>query len=221
MEINSATNNISQSAGANNSTSAAASAIAADFETFLTLLTTQMKNQDPLKPLESTDFIAQLATFSGVEQQVRTNTSLEEIQALLGGSSSAGLANWIGVQVQVLKDPQFDGAPIDVFIAPAAEADRAELVVYNEAGEEVQRLSVPLRTDVLAWAGVDADGEPLANGTYKLELESYLNDELVESHQAPIYDEIKEARLDGSVTLLVLADGSVLLADQVTAIRGK
>jgi flagellar basal-body rod modification protein FlgD len=220
MELAAITTDTVQSAAAN-TTAAATAAGAADFETFLTLLTTQMKNQDPLKPLESTDFVAQLASFSAVEQQIRTNTALSDIQSLLGGSSSAGLATWIGTQVQVLKNPQYEGAPVDVFIAPAAQADRAELVVYNDDGEEVQRLSVPVRTDVVQWDGLDDDGIPLADGNYSLSLESFENNELLESHQAPIYAEVKEARLDAGVTLLVLNDGSVLLADQVTAIRGK
>ncbi len=207
-------------ANRNNGASAAAVSAAADFETFLTLLTAQMKNQDPLKPLDSTDFVAQLASFSAVEQQVRTNDALTKIQELLGGPSATGLASWIGMQVQVLKDPEFVGTPIDVFIAPAANADRAELVVRNEAGEEVQRIPVPLKTDVTSWTGITEDGTPLADGTYQLSVESFQNGELIDDHPAPIYDEVKEARIDGDVILLVLGDGSVLLADQVAAIRG-
>ena len=52
---------------------------------FLTLLTTQIENQDPLEPLDSTGFVEQLATFSALEQQVQSNTYLEEILAALRG----------------------------------------------------------------------------------------------------------------------------------------
>jgi flagellar basal-body rod modification protein FlgD len=61
--------------------------ITADFQTFLQLLTTQLKNQDPLNPMESTEYATQLATFSGVEQQVRTNELLESL--------SSGYATWV------------------------------------------------------------------------------------------------------------------------------
>lgn len=202
------------------SASASAAAATADYETFLTLLTAQLKNQDPLKPLESTEFVAQLASFSAVEQQVRTNDALTAIQDLLGGSSPSGLASWIGAHVQVLKDPDFSGSPIDVMIAPAADAKRAELVVQDTNGNEIQRLSVPLKTDVISWAGVGEDGTPLANGTYQLLLESFNDEELIDSHQAPIYEEVREARLEHGSTLLILRDGSALPSDQVTAIRG-
>jgi flagellar hook assembly protein FlgD len=55
----------------------------ADFSTFLTLLTAQIKNQDPLAPLDSTQFVEQLATFSNLELQAKGNQSLERITALL------------------------------------------------------------------------------------------------------------------------------------------
>ncbi len=50
-----------------------------DYQTFLRLLVTQMKNQDPTKPMESTEYVAQLANFSNVEQAVRTNAKLDQI----------------------------------------------------------------------------------------------------------------------------------------------
>ena len=52
---------------------------AVDYESFLKLLVAEMKNQDPTKPMESTDFVAQLATFSQVEQSVQSNTKLDQI----------------------------------------------------------------------------------------------------------------------------------------------
>jgi flagellar basal-body rod modification protein FlgD len=52
---------------------------AVDYESFLKLLVAEMKNQDPTKPMESTDFVAQLATFSQVEQTVQSNTKLDQI----------------------------------------------------------------------------------------------------------------------------------------------
>lgn len=53
------------------------------FDTFLTLLTAQIKNQDPLAPVDSTQFVDQLATFSGLELQAKANQSLDRITQLL------------------------------------------------------------------------------------------------------------------------------------------
>ena len=74
-------------------------ALASNFETFLTLLTTQMKNQDPLSPLDSNEFTAQLTQMAGVEQQLLTNDLLT---SLLAAQSAGGLdnaSNYIGKQV--------------------------------------------------------------------------------------------------------------------------
>ena len=67
-----------------------------DYDAFLTLLVAEMKNQDPTKPMESTDFIAQLATFSNVEQAVQTN---EKLDALLTASALAN-ADVIGRSIE-------------------------------------------------------------------------------------------------------------------------
>ena len=62
----------------------ATSTLSGDFNTFLKLLTTQLENQDPLQPMDSTEFIAQLASFSSVEQQIGTNTRLDEMLSVDG-----------------------------------------------------------------------------------------------------------------------------------------
>lgn len=95
------------------------------------------------------------------------------------------------------------------------------MVVRNQAGEEVQRIVLPLKTDVVSWDGTLEDGTIVSDGTYQISIESFLSGDLIDARQAPIYDEVKEARIDGDVTLLVLDDGSVLLADQVVALRGQ
>ncbi len=193
--------------------------VSSDFKTFLTLLTTQLKNQDPLKPLDSTEFVAQLANFSAVEQQVKTNDVLTQIQALLGGGNGSSLSTWIGSEVRVLKDAQFDGTPIEVYVAPSAQADQAQMVVRNAVGEVVQTLPLSLENDVYHWAGVAPDGTLLAKGTYALSVESLKNGELLDSHQASIYAEVREARLEAGSVVLMFEDGTKMLADDVAAVR--
>lgn len=202
-----------------NKADSSAAAASSDFETFLTLLTTQLRNQDPQKPMESTEFVAQLASFSAVEQQVRTNDTLAEIQGLLGGRSAQGLSSWIGAEVRAETDIAFGGTPVDVFIAPAEGADSARLVVRDATGNVVQRLAVPAERAILPWAGVGEDGTPLAPGLYGLTLESLKDGETLASRPVPVYDRVIEARLDGESVKLVLARGAEIGADRVSAIR--
>ncbi|KXF76007.1 flagellar basal body rod modification protein [Paramesorhizobium deserti] len=74
-------------------TSSAASAATADYNSFLKLLVAQMKNQDPTQPMDSTQYVSQLATFSNVEQAVQMNSKLEK---LLGNSALSQADGLIG-----------------------------------------------------------------------------------------------------------------------------
>jgi len=193
--------------------------VSSDFTTFLKLLTAQLRNQDPLKPLDSTEFVAQLANFSSVEQQVKTNDALATIQQLLGGSNASGLASWVGTEVRVLKPVDFSGSPVEIYAAPHSAADSARLLVKNAAGETVQTLDLPLGEDVFEWAGVDSNGAPFTEGKYSFVVESYKDGSILETHPGSIYDEVREARLEAGRIVLVFADGTLMLADDVSAIR--
>jgi flagellar basal-body rod modification protein FlgD len=72
-----------------------------DYDTFLRLLVAQMKNQDPTKPMESTEYIAQLATFSNVEQLISSNKKLDQ---LVAESRMAQGASLVGLRVTSLEN---------------------------------------------------------------------------------------------------------------------
>ncbi|HZZ11369.1 MAG TPA: flagellar hook capping FlgD N-terminal domain-containing protein, partial [Paraburkholderia sp.] len=84
-------------AGAGQST--ASQQLAGNFDTFLTLLTTQLQNQDPLSPMDSTQFTQQLVAFSGVEQQINTNNNLQSLIALNQSQQAASAVSYIGHSV--------------------------------------------------------------------------------------------------------------------------
>src|SRR5690242_5441077 len=70
--------------------------LSSNFDTFLTLLTTQLKNQDPLAPMDSNQFTQQLVQFSQVEQQINSNKNLESLIALTKGRSAADAVSYLG-----------------------------------------------------------------------------------------------------------------------------
>ncbi len=72
-------------------TTGAKSRAQVDYDAFLQLLIAQMKNQDPTQPMESTEYIAQLAAFSNVEQAVQTNAKLNSLMAALSLSQADGV----------------------------------------------------------------------------------------------------------------------------------
>lgn len=196
-----------------------ASALSSDFETFLLMLTTQMQNQDPLNPIESQDFAVQLATFSGVEQQVRTNQLLESLASGLGMSGMSQLAGWVGMEARVDAPAAFDGTPVTLAPDPAPAAEAALLVVRDEFGREVSQEQVPLGVETMEWVGIDATGAPLPSGLYTFELRSLTAGEVTDTSPVEHYALVNEARQDADGIQIVLKSGSSVAASDVTALR--
>ena len=194
-------------------------AVTGDFQTFLTLLTTQMRNQDPLKPMDSTEFVAQLASFSAVEQQVRGNERLQGILDVLSGGTSAGLAQWIGREVRVAAAADFEGAPVEVGVTPAEGADKAVLVVRNDFGSVVARLPVEAGASEVTWDGRDDMGDSVAHGSYGFTLESYAGDLLLSTQPGTVYSQVQEVRIVDGAPVLVVAGGTQVPLDEVGGLR--
>lgn len=191
---------------------------AGDFETFLALLTTQMRNQDPLKPLDSTEFVAQLAAFSAVEQQIRSNDRLDAIFGLLSDGGDAGLAQWIGKEVQAAARTRFDGAPLSIETTPQAGADRAVLVVIDANGTEVARGDADPTATELSWSGATASGTA-PDGLYGFRIDYYKEDSLLGGSPGLVRDRVTEIRLGGDAPRLRLAGGDEIAVDAVLSVR--
>lgn len=193
--------------------------IDSDFETFLKMLTTQMQNQDPLEPMKSDELSVQLATFSGVEQQVRTNDLLSQLGQQLGTSGLSQFAGWVGMDARTAAPGFFDGTPITVVPQPDPAADSAALIVRDAAGAEVERFALPAVGTPLDWQGTGSDGNPLPAGVYTFEVESYSAGEVISQTVAEVYSRITEVRAEAGGTVLVLEGGAKVTADAVTALR--
>ncbi len=194
---------------------AATSALTGDFDTFLKLLTTQMKNQDPLQPMESTEFVAQLAAFSSVEQQIGSNTRLDQILEALAGTGADGYAAWIGKEVLAPASASFSGDPIEITVTPNDEADSAVLVVTNDFGQVVDREQVSATSGTVTWDGTDSLGAAAPDGLYSFTLQSYSGDTLLNTQQGQVYSKVSEVRLDdeGAATLVLEGGGQVAPGD--------
>ena len=220
MDIQSTSAQAQSTQGASRTSGLGASeALTSDFETFLLMLTTQLQNQDPLNPIESQDFAVQLATFSGVEQQVRTNQLLESLAGGLGASGLSQLAGWVGMEARVSAPVAFDGTPVDISLDADPGSDRAELIVADAFGNEVARQQVPLGQDTIEWVGVAQSGQPLPVGSYSLQLVSLNQDEVTSTRPVSHYARIQEARVGLDGVELVMRGGTVVASNAVTALR--
>ncbi|SDE40059.1 flagellar basal-body rod modification protein FlgD [Salipiger thiooxidans] len=207
------------SISSSNTASTNKTVLSSDFETFLKMLTTQMQNQDPLNPLDTTEYATQLATFSSVEQQVLTNDLLKELTGVIGGNQFQHLAGWIGKQALSDAPVFYGGAPIVLRPEYASGADGARLVVRNSGGSEVQTLTLDMSDPVIAWVGVDDLGDPLPSGVYSFQIESLSGSGVIGRSDAQVYNPIIEVRQQNGEVMLTLSDGSEIRASDVTALR--
>lgn len=193
--------------------------ISSDFETFLRMLTVQMQNQDPLNPVDSSDYAVQLATFSGVEQSVLTNDLLKTLTAQMNISGMAEMAAWVGKEARAAAPANFDGSPVTLSPYPARIADRAQIVVNDVNGIEVQRFDIPVTKGPVEWAGVGPGGAPFPNGFYSFQLINSAGGEELSRDPVEIYSTITEVRAEGGQTMLILESGAAVASAQVTALR--
>ena len=189
-----------------------------DFETFLKMLTTQIKNQDPLNPMEGTEFAVQLATFSGVEQQVQTNQLLQQL--LNGGTNKLGdMSGWIGRDVRTTAPVWFDQSPLTMTIDQAANADAVTLVTLDARGAEVSRESIGAGAGEIDWQGRDGAGNLLPAGLYQFRIESAKDGKVINVAKAGVYTRVTGAELVGATPQLILAGGATAGLEDVTALR--
>ena len=190
--------------------------VSSDFETFLRMLTTQMQNQDPLNPMEASDFAVQLATFSGVEQSVRTNQLLE---SLMSQSVMGDLAGLIGRQVRSEGPVQFNGDRLELTLPAVSGVDSARLIVRDRFDTIVDTTEVSRTGGSFHWHGLGPDGTPLPDGEYSFEVAGYRGGMIETSVPVQGYSEVVEVRSDGSTNRLILAGGQEVAATDVTAVR--
>src|SRR6478752_2194235 len=90
----------SRTAGVTTKTTNDAATMAKNFDQFLTLLTTQLKNQNPLEPLDTNQFTQQLVQFASVEQQIKSNTTLASLLQATKASTATNALGFVGTEIR-------------------------------------------------------------------------------------------------------------------------
>ena len=169
-------NAASTQAGAKASNAASSlSQLSSDYTRFLKLLTAQISNQDPLAPMDSGQFITQLAQLSQVEQSVKTNSNLEGIQGSMSSFSALSGTNLLGhkVTVESSKMELVNGAS-DMSYRLAAPAASVSAEIRDASGTLLRTISNLSGSDQkaveLKWDGLSDSGQKLADGTYEVKI---------------------------------------------------
>ncbi len=154
-----------------NATANAQKSLSGNYETFLRLLTTQLQNQDPLEPLDATKFTEQLVSYSQVEQQIATNSSLNTLISVTRSSAGATAVSFLGKnaitagQVSNLSD----GNAAWQYTLPQ-DATSLQVRVTDMNGNVVKTLSgdAKVGTHQITWDGMNNSGSAMPEGSYRL-----------------------------------------------------
>lgn len=164
---------IAASAANTTGSTKALSDIGSNFNTFLTLLTTQLKNQNPTDPVDANQFTQQLVQFASVQQQVNTNTYLEKILGAIQGSQVSSAASYVGTTVQAEGNAgglRNTGNAEFGYTLPLG-ASQAEVSITNAAGQVVfSGLGSTNRGEnLVTWDGINSfTGVREAAGMYRI-----------------------------------------------------
>ena len=134
--------------------------IAQNFDAFLLLLTTQLKNQSPLDPLDTNQFTQQLVQFASVEQQLKSNDTLNALLTSARGSSASTAASFVGMQVTADgTTSRLSNGKAEWSINPARNA-QVELTVKDAQGNVVAAQIAPMAAGAqrFSWNGIPSTG---------------------------------------------------------------
>ena len=148
----------------------ALAALSSNFSDFLGMLMTQLKNQDPTSPLDTNQFTSELVQFSGVEQQISTNSSLTQLIQLTQAGEAMQGSQLAGKQVTVTSTqiPLQNGTGHVDFTTPAAEP--ASIVITDANGQAVRTVSLNAAAGPNSWTwdGTDSAGATVPDGAYNI-----------------------------------------------------
>jgi flagellar basal-body rod modification protein FlgD len=148
--------------------------LADDFDSFLQLLTTQLKNQDPLAPLDANQFTQQLVQFSAVEQAIKTNDALGQLLATMRGDQIARSVDYLGAEVEAEGQTirLGEGGPARVRYRLDQSAAQVRIEIYDGAGRLVatRQGETGAGSHSLDWNAQGQSGAPLPAGLYRVEV---------------------------------------------------
>jgi len=139
---------------------------------FLTLLLAQLKNQDPLSPMENTEFTAQMAQFSSLEQLFNVNDNLEGLQTLAASQTGAQSLNLIGKEVEASGDNIHvaqDGSTSPISFEMPGDANNVTVSIFDQNGSLVNVIeagSLTTGPQNVEWNGRNTNGAPVEPGLY-------------------------------------------------------
>ena len=194
--------------------------IADNFDTFLTLLTTQLKNQNPLEPLDTNQFTQQMVQFTSVEQQLKTNEFLEAL--VLGNQNAAGnkyaAANqaigMIGKTITAQSSvATLENGQASWTFTLGQNAPNSEVTIRNETGAIVfsKQLALSEGQASFEWDGKDANGMQYPSGNYSITIDAKDANNNNVTALTQVQGVVDRVDLTGEMPVLMVGNSRIIL----------
>jgi flagellar basal-body rod modification protein FlgD len=195
-----------------------------NFDTFLKLLVTQLKNQDPLNPMDGTEFTGQIAQFSSLEQQIRGNDLLEKVAQAKDYSQQALAVGFIGREALIpgTEATMADGK-LEFGYRVDEGATNVDIEILNSAGQVVHTIKGDATPGghIASWNGKGPNGAVIAeDGTFKLRISANNVDGKKIPSATFTYGIVTEVTSDGKGTTSVgTMDGRTTDFENILSVR--
>ena len=204
-------------------TSSATGGTTLNQEDFLTILVAQLENQDPLDPQDSAEFIAQMAQFSTLEQQIQTNENLETLIASAGNTESYAAFQLLGTEIVAESDSfSLAGDSVELGFTLEEGAEEVQIAIYDADQCLVATLQLgdtEIGTSFVSWDGSGDDGSQLTSGDYSFSV-SAVDDGTEVGATSLVRAGVTQVSLESSGSVLKTDAGEFRLADVASVSKG-
>lgn len=209
-----------------NNTLSSGASLASDFDNFLVLLTTQLQNQDPMNPTDSTEFTNQLVQFSQVEQAINTNQKLDSLVQQQFNNALGQAVGFVGLDATYPSaEMPFDGeTPVDISYYMPEDAHKATIYIYDDEGNVVNKQDVSRRsgTNKFTWDGTDDEDFVRDAGTYGFAIEaSDASGDSIKNIQTIVTGNVDGVESQGGSIFLLVGERAVPLENVINAQQPK
>jgi len=223
MSVNSVDSILANISSSSTTTSSTAAGGTLGKDSFMQLLVTQLQYQDPLNPMDNTEFTAQLAQFSQLESLENMSTTLETLSELQASMNNMQSVSFIGKTVNATGNTvEYTGNAVELGYSLNDDATTVRVSIYDGNGTKVRTLesgSTAAGTQTMAWDGRDDDGNSLESGNYSYYVSAYDVDGNAVSATTYASGTVTGVRYENGTTYLIIGDKEVTISD-IQQIRG-
>jgi len=182
-----------------------------DKDDFLKLLVTQLQNQDPLNPTDSTEFVSQLAQFSSLEQLTSVNDNLKVVQLFDQSINNSQAVNFVGKTIKASGNlfELGSGETYEIQYQLGENADKVYVSICNSSGEIIKKIEMDQMTageQSVVWDGTDENGNTASAGTYSFSVQAKDKDGEIMDTAAYIEETVTGVSYHNSSTYLLAQD---------------